>query len=81
MNFLKKIWAWEKAMMKKPETHSAIGMIGGLLIGVGMDNIGVGVALGIALGVPVYVTGKKKKEKEEEESTEEKEETNSTKDT
>ncbi len=66
MKFLKKIWAWEKAQMRKPETHLAIGMVGGMLIGVGMGNVGAGIALGVALGVPGYVTCKKKVGKKEE---------------
>ena len=71
MKLLKKIWALGKAQMKKPETHSALGMVGGILIGVGMDNVGVGVALGVALGVPVYVTGKKKEKDDSSTNTDE----------
>ena len=50
--------------MKKPETRFLIGMIGGVLIGIGMDNIGVGIALGVALGVPGYASCKKKKKED-----------------
>ena len=66
MKFLKKIWAWEKAQMQKNETHAAIGMVGGLLIGFSQDNYGLGIALALALGTGVYVTGKKRGKKEEE---------------
>lgn len=60
MNFLKKVWAWEKRQMHKPETRLAIGIAAGMLIGIGMDNIGLGIALGVALGVPGYASCKKK---------------------
>lgn len=62
MKFLKKIIACEKAQLKNPETQLVIGMVLGLLIGIGMDNIGVGIALGVALGAPGYVSCKKKKD-------------------
>ena len=64
MKFLKKIWAWEKAQLKKTETHAAIGMAGGMLIGISQDNYGLGVALALALGTGVYVTGKKMRKEE-----------------
>jgi len=67
MELLKKIWAWEKAQCKKNETHVAIGMVGGLLIGISQDNYGLGIALALALGTGVYVVGKKKGNKEKEE--------------
>jgi len=70
MNFLKKVWAWEKVQMKKNETHAAIGMVGGMLIGISQDNYGLGIALALALGTGVYVVGKKKGKKKEEEMTE-----------
>lgn len=60
MNTLKKIWAWEKRQWQKPETRLAVGIAGGLLIGFGADNVGLGLVLGIALGVAGYSTLKNK---------------------
>jgi phage tail tube protein FII len=51
-------------ILKMPETYAALGMFGGILIGIGMDNIGAGVGIGIALGIPAYVSGKKKETKD-----------------
>jgi hypothetical protein len=65
MNFIKKIWAGEKAQFQKPEIRLVIGMVGGFLIGVGTDNIGLGVALAIALGASGYASCKKKNKKED----------------
>jgi|GEM_PF-5963002 len=45
--------------LKKPETQAIIGAIGGMLIGVSLDNYGLGIALALALGTGVYATGKK----------------------
>lgn len=61
MKCFKKICAWEKEQMQKSETRLAIGLVGGMLIGVGMGNVGAGIALGVALGVPAYAADKKKK--------------------
>jgi len=48
-------------ILKKPETQAAIGVVGGMLIGVGADNYGLGIALALALGTGTYVAGKKRK--------------------
>ena len=50
--------------MSKPETRLLIGVIGGILIGIGMDNIVVGIVLGVALGVPGYASCKKTKKED-----------------
>lgn len=59
MNLIKKIWAGQKALLQKPEARLVIGMLGGFLIGVGVENLGLGIALAVALGVPGYASGKK----------------------
>ena len=64
MDLFKKVRAWGKAQRQKPETRFVIGMVGGLLIGVGADNLILGIALAIALGVPGYVSGKRNKDGE-----------------
>ena len=46
--------------LKRPETHAAIGALGGMLIGVDADNYSLGIALAVALGTGVYLSGKKK---------------------
>jgi len=53
MKILKKI--------QRPETSAAIGVVGGMLIGIGVDNYGLGIALALALGTGSYISGKKKK--------------------
>lgn len=60
MEFLKKMWSWEKTQWQKPETRLALGVALGLLIGVGVENAGLGLVLGVALGVASYVTQKNK---------------------
>jgi hypothetical protein len=57
MEILKKIF-WDK-----PESRLGLGIIVGVAIGIGMDNIGAGVAIGVAVGVAMYTT-KKKTERE-----------------
>ncbi|PCI25729.1 hypothetical protein COB57_00765 [Candidatus Peregrinibacteria bacterium] len=61
MKLLKRIYNCGKAQLKKPETHSAIGIVGGALIGFSQDNYGLGIALAVALGAGGYVSGKKMK--------------------
>ena len=58
---MKKIYNWCKAQMQKPETHAAIGAIGGMLIGISQNNYGLGIALAVALGSGTYMVGKKQK--------------------
>jgi urea transporter len=57
MENLKKIF-WDK-----PESRLGLGILVGIAIGIGMDNIGAGIAIGVAIGVAMYTT-KKKPEKE-----------------
>jgi len=59
MDFFKKILAWGKAQQQKPQTHVVIGIVGVIMIGVGVDNMLLGIGLGIALGVPAYVSKRK----------------------
>ena len=47
-------------LLKKPETHAVIGALGGMLIGIGANNYGLGIALAAALGTGAYLSGKKK---------------------
>ncbi|MBL4694711.1 hypothetical protein JKY72_05060 [Candidatus Gracilibacteria bacterium] len=56
---MKKIYNWCKAQMQKPETHAAIGAIGGMLIAISQNNYGLGIALAVALGSGTYMVGKK----------------------
>ena len=58
MEMLKKILSWDK-----PESRLGVGIIVGVAVGIGMDNIGAGVAIGVVIGVAMYTT-KKKTEKE-----------------
>ncbi|MFT6829192.1 MAG: hypothetical protein ACJAV6_000005 [Candidatus Paceibacteria bacterium] len=60
MKFFKKSWACEKSQMKKPETRLGIGIMLGLLIGIAMDDIGLGLAFGVVFGVSSYSSTKKK---------------------
>lgn len=53
-------------IFKKPETMMIIGIVGGVLIGIGADNIGLGIALGLVLGISGY-SSRTKKEKEKAE--------------
>ena len=59
MDSFKKIRAWGKDLQQKPEARFVLGMVGGLMIGVGAENLLLGIGLAIALGVPGYVSGKK----------------------
>lgn len=63
MKYLKKFYAWEKKQMKNSETVLAVWVAFGVILGIGMDNIGAGVAIGVAIGIAMYTT-KKKAEKE-----------------
>jgi len=66
MEFLKKFGVWEKKQMKNPETVLAVWVAIGLIIGVGMDNIGVGIAVGLPIGVAMSAAQRKKNQKEGE---------------
>lgn len=61
MRLLKKFLAWEKKQMKNPETVLAVWVAFGVVLGIGMDNIGAGVAIGVAIGVAMYTTKRKTK--------------------
>lgn len=50
--------------MQKPESLLGVWIAIGVLLGVGMDNVGVGIAIGVAIGVAMYTSAKKKKDKE-----------------
>lgn len=49
---------------KNPKTIVVLGIVGGVLVGIGTNNIGLGIALGIVFGASVnsIVRGKKKRE-------------------
>ena len=49
--------------MKNPETASAVWVAIGVLLGIGMDNVGAGIAIGVAIGVAMYTTGRKSEKK------------------
>ena len=66
MNFFKKSEDGGKIMSQNPEIMVMIGIVGGVLIGVGTDNIGLGIALGVVFGVTGYSTYKKKADKTDE---------------
>lgn len=66
MKFIKKIWSWEKKQLQNPEVMIVIGVVGGMLIGVGAGNIGLGIALGVVFGITGYASMKKKEEDETE---------------
>jgi uncharacterized membrane protein YraQ (UPF0718 family) len=59
MKFLKRFYKWEKKQMKNPETVLAVWVAFGVVLGIGMDNIGAGVAIGVAIGVAMYTTKKR----------------------
>ncbi len=59
MKFLKKVWAWEKAQMQKPEVTLSVWIAFGVLFGIGIDNVGAGIAVGVAIGVALYSKQKK----------------------
>jgi len=75
MKILKKFCAWEKRQMKNPETILAVWLGFGVLFGVGIDNVGAGIAIGVAIGVAMSMSQRKKNkdnQKEEENSADEK---------
>lgn len=45
--------------MQNPETVLAVWVAFGVILGIGMDNIGAGIAIGVAIGVAMYTTKKK----------------------
>ena len=49
--------------MCKPDVILPVWIGVGFIIGIGMDNIGAGVAIGVAIGVALY-SSKKKTDKE-----------------
>lgn len=61
MKLLKKFLEWEKKQMKNPGTVLAVWVAFGVVLGIGMNNIGAGVAIGVAIGVAMYTTKKKAK--------------------
>lgn len=52
--------AWGITLTQKPETSAVLGVVGGLMIGVGADSMGLGIALAVALGAAAYEERKKK---------------------
>jgi len=59
MKFLKKFYAWEKKQMKNPETVLSVWIAFGVLLGIGIDNVGAGIAIGVAIGIAMYTKAKK----------------------
>lgn len=49
--------------MKNPETLLAVWIAIGVLFGIGIDNMGAGIAVGIAIGVAMYTNAKKNNKK------------------
>ncbi len=64
MKFLKKFYAWEKEQMKNPNTVLSVWIAFGVLLGIGIDNVGAGIAIGVAIGVAMYTSVKKRENKE-----------------
>ncbi len=64
-----KVWAQQKAYLKNPTIYLVIGTLGGLLIGVGTKNIGLGIALAVALGVAGYISAKNGKNDDDADAT------------
>ncbi len=60
MNYLK----------QNPEIMIMIGIVGGVLIGVGADNIGLGIALGVVFGITGYSSRNNKGKEESQVKTE-----------
>lgn len=58
--FLKKFLVWEKRQMKNPGTVLAVWIAFGVVFGIGIDNVGAGIAIGLAIGVAMYSKVKKK---------------------
>lgn len=48
--------------MEKSSVILPVWIAVGFVLGIGMDNIGAGVAIGVALGVAMYTTKRKTKE-------------------
>ena len=71
MKVLKKFGAWEKKQMKNPETVLAVWVALGIIIGIGMDNIGVGIAIGLSIGAAMSVSQKKKNQRENDDNSKE----------
>lgn len=53
--------------MKNPETILAVWIAFGVILGIGMDNIGAGIAIGVAIGVAMYTTKRKSKKNSRDE--------------
>lgn len=64
MSVLKKLYLKEKKHMKDPGTVLAVWMAVGVVIGIGMDNIGAGIAVGVAIGAAMASSVKKNKKEE-----------------
>jgi F0F1-type ATP synthase membrane subunit c/vacuolar-type H+-ATPase subunit K len=63
MKLLRKFYAQEKKLIKNPETLLAAWVIFGVILGIGMNNFGAGIAIGIAIGAAMYSTRKNSKVK------------------
>lgn len=61
MEFVKRLWTWEKTQWQKPKTRLAVGVATGVLIGFGAENVGLGIVLGVALGAAGYKINKNNK--------------------
>jgi hypothetical protein len=63
MKFLQRFYAWEKKQMKNPETVLAVWIAFGVIFGIGIENVGAGIAIGVAIGVAMYTNVKKNNKK------------------
>lgn len=53
--------------MKKPDVVLPVWIAVGFIIGIGMDNIGAGVAIGVVIGVAMYIARRKPEKKSHDE--------------
>lgn len=49
--------------MKNPETVLGVWVAFGVVLGIGIDNVGAGIAIGVAIGVAMYTSLKNKNKK------------------
>lgn len=59
MNNFNELRAWGKAHWQKPGTFGGLGVVAGIMIGIGADSIGLGIAFAIALGASGYAASEK----------------------
>lgn len=49
--------------MENPNTVPSVWIAFGVLFGIGIDNVGAGIAIGVAIGIAMYTKVKKNNEK------------------